>query len=101
MFAVLIFWFICGIASMFVATSRGGEGCLWMFIGIVLGPLGLIMAFSAGKSTTERAQEQATLNAKAITKANFAQELERLVALKDKGALTDAEFDAAKAKLLR
>ncbi len=48
MFELLIlFWIICGIAAAFVATSRGASGCLWAFLGFLLGPIGLLMAFAS------------------------------------------------------
>lgn len=41
------FWIVCGIGAAFVASSRGASGCLWMFLGFLLGPIGLAMAFAA------------------------------------------------------
>jgi hypothetical protein len=32
---------------MFVASSRHANGCLWAFLGFLLGPLGLAMAFAS------------------------------------------------------
>src|SRR5579872_6914884 len=44
---VLLFWIICGIGAAYVASSRGASGCLWAFIGFLLGPIGLLMAFAS------------------------------------------------------
>lgn len=44
---LLLFWFFCGVAAGFVASQRGANGCLWMAIGMLLGPLGLFMAFAS------------------------------------------------------
>jgi len=41
----IIGWFLFGIVSAFVASQRGGSGCLWLIVGILLGPFGLILAF--------------------------------------------------------
>ena len=44
---VILFWIICGIAAAFVASSRGANGCMWALIGVLLGPIGLLMAFAS------------------------------------------------------
>ena len=46
-FAVLI-WIVCGIAAAVVAGNRGANGCLWFGLGVVLGPIGLALAFTTG-----------------------------------------------------
>ena len=46
---VLIYgWLLCGIAAAFIAAKKGGGGCLWFVLGILLGPIALVMAFAAG-----------------------------------------------------
>jgi predicted amidophosphoribosyltransferase len=45
--AILI-WIVCGIASAVVASNRGGSGCLWFGLGVVLGPIGFALAFTTG-----------------------------------------------------
>jgi predicted amidophosphoribosyltransferase len=49
--AILI-WIVCGIGSAFVAQSRGADGCLWFGLGVLLGPIGLALAFIAGETKT-------------------------------------------------
>ena len=44
----VIIWLIFGFASWFVASNRGGSGCLWFTLGILLGPIGLVLAFLSG-----------------------------------------------------
>jgi predicted amidophosphoribosyltransferase len=44
---LILFWIVCGIAAAFVASSRGANGCLWAFLGFLLGPIGLLMAFAS------------------------------------------------------
>ena len=45
---IIIFWIACGIGAAFIANSKGASGCLWFGIGIVLGPIGLLMAMFSG-----------------------------------------------------
>ncbi|RLI78005.1 zinc ribbon domain-containing protein [Archaeoglobales archaeon] len=40
----LAIWFFFGIASSIIASSRGRSGCGWFAAGLLLGPLGLIVA---------------------------------------------------------
>lgn len=44
---LIFFWIVCGIAAAFVASSRGADGCLWCFLGTLLGPIGLLMSFAS------------------------------------------------------
>jgi hypothetical protein len=50
--AILI-WIVCGIATAFVASNRGADGCLWFGVGVLFGPFGLAFAFAAGAPTME------------------------------------------------
>ena len=45
---LLFFWILCGIATGFIGAQRGGIACAWLAIGLLLGPIGLLMAFAAG-----------------------------------------------------
>jgi RNA polymerase subunit RPABC4/transcription elongation factor Spt4 len=42
---MLLVWLFFGVVTALIASSRGGGGCLWLFIGAALGPIGLILAF--------------------------------------------------------
>lgn len=55
--ALFIFWICCGVGAAYVASSRGGNGCVWMAVGVLLGPIGLVMAFAAGPARIEEAQK--------------------------------------------
>lgn len=48
MLLVLAIWLLCGIGAASIAQGRGASGCLWFGIGVLLGPLGLALAFTAG-----------------------------------------------------
>ncbi|ACP23281.1 hypothetical protein NGR_b18310 (plasmid) [Sinorhizobium fredii NGR234] len=41
---VVEFWIFCAIATAVVAAVRGGHSLLWLLIGCVLGPIGLLAA---------------------------------------------------------
>lgn len=49
LFSLLIIWAIFGTAAGVVASNRGGGGCIWFFIGFMLGPIGFALAFTVGK----------------------------------------------------
>ena len=40
-----LIWLMCGILAMVLGNARGGSGCAWFLIGVILGPLGVLMAF--------------------------------------------------------
>lgn len=48
MLLVLAIWLLCGIGAASIAQGRGASGCLWFGLGVLLGPLGLALAFTAG-----------------------------------------------------
>ena len=42
--AIVLIWILCGVISAVVASNKGRSGCGWFALGILLGPLGLILA---------------------------------------------------------
>ncbi len=38
------FWIICGLAAGLIAEKKGHSGCLFLIVGLALGPLGLGIA---------------------------------------------------------
>lgn len=40
----MIVWVICGILAAIVAGKKGHSGCLWLLLGLPLGPLALLAA---------------------------------------------------------
>ncbi len=48
MLALLTFWILCGLISTYIATSRGSNGCLWFVLGVLLGPVALVLALFEG-----------------------------------------------------
>lgn len=44
----VIFWIICGVAAAVIANSKGGSAGLGFVAGVILGPIGIILAIFMG-----------------------------------------------------
>jgi hypothetical protein len=44
----IFLWAACAVAASAVAASRGTNTALWFFMGLALGPLGLVLSFTSG-----------------------------------------------------
>jgi hypothetical protein len=111
-FFVLIIWLwllIAVFSDIFRSHDMGGGAkAVWVIFVIILPFLGILVYLIArGGKMHERAEAQMAEQQKAFNSAvkeaagtNPADELSKLVDLKNSGALTDAEFEAQKAKLL-
>jgi hypothetical protein len=114
-FFLFIIW-IWLLITVFVDVFRshdmgGGAKALWVIFIIVLPFLGVFVYLIArGGKMHERAAQQAAQQQKAFDQyvkqaagtpgASTADQLSKLADLKTQGVLTDAEFDAQKAKIL-
>ena len=47
---VAVIWLLSGVVSAVVATNKGRSGCGWFTLGILLGPVGLILAFAVSRN---------------------------------------------------
>lgn len=56
---LLLIWLGCGVAAMFIASSKGRSGCGWAILGFLLGPIGLLGAAMIGRDSQQ--QERADL----------------------------------------
>ena len=103
-------WVIIGVISDVFASDdlSGVAKGVWVLLVIIIPWLGVLMyLISRGDGMRER-RAQAISNAEEMQRAYFqkivgvssADELAKLADLKKKGVLTDAEFNAQKAKLL-
>jgi hypothetical protein len=63
---VLLLWIASGIISALVASKKGHSGCLWFFVGILLGPLGFLFSFA-----TRNLKDPRFLERKAIRKGEM------------------------------
>lgn len=92
--AVAIFvWGASGVISAAVASDRGHNGFAWFVIGVLLGPLGVVLAIAMPPPSPRIAATAAPI-------ATAADEIAKLADLHSKGLLTDDEFKAAKAKAI-
>ena len=113
MFFVFVLW-IWLLIAVFMDIFRshdlsGGIKALWVFFIIILPFLGvLIYLIARGGKMHERAADQAVQQQKAFDayvkqaagSGNTADDLAKLADLKQKGVISDAEFEAQKAKIL-
>jgi ABC-type multidrug transport system fused ATPase/permease subunit len=111
LFFLWIYLLIVIFADIFRSHDMGGGAkALWVLFVIILPFLGvLIYLIARGGSMHERAEKQAELAQKQFNDyvkqtagagSSSADQLAKLADLKDKGVLSDAEFQAEKAKLL-
>jgi ABC-type multidrug transport system fused ATPase/permease subunit len=111
-FFVLWIWLLVYIfIDIFRSHDMGGFAkAIWVLFVIILPFLGvLVYLIARGGSMHERAEQSAQrqqkqfddyVKAAAGSSGGSADELAKLADLKSKGVITDAEFDAQKAKLL-
>lgn len=109
LFFLWIWLLIVIFSDIFRSHDMGGLAkALWVIFVIILPFLGvLIYLIARGGSMHERAEAQAARQQKAFDSyiketagTSSADELAKLADLKAKGTITDAEFEAQKAKLL-
>lgn len=55
----VIFWIICGGIAAMIASSKGGSGGLGFLAGVLLGPLGIVVALFMG-SEAGKVERQVT-----------------------------------------
>jgi ABC-type multidrug transport system fused ATPase/permease subunit len=113
-FALVIWIWLLILVFMDIFRSHdlgGGAKALWVIFVIVLPLLGvLVYLIARGSKMQERRLDEAAQQQKAFEKyvqqtaggsgTSTADQLSKLADLKAKGALSDAEFEAQKAKIL-
>jgi len=52
--ALLILWFLFGLAAALIANAKGRSGCGWFALGFFLGPFGLIVALLPSREQKEQ-----------------------------------------------
>ena len=57
MAAIIMFWIICGGVAAMIASSKGASGVLGFFVGLLLGPLGIVAAFFLGGEEQKAVKE--------------------------------------------
>ena len=92
---MILTWFILAILVGVYASNKGKSFLGYFFIAALLSPLvGFIIVFVSKDNT---AKEQPII----IEKESVSDELLKLNELKEKGILTEAEFNEQKKKLLK
>jgi hypothetical protein len=112
-FAVMVGWIMTlflVIMDVFRSRDMGGWGkALWLLLVLVLPVLGvLIYLLARGNTMTERSAAEIAANERSMRAyvqdaaggSTPADELTKLAALRDQGVITDADFQAAKARIL-
>ena len=46
----IILWLLCGIITAVVASNKGRDGCGWFILGVLFGPLGIILSLVVSKN---------------------------------------------------
>lgn len=118
---VFIIWLTLSVAVGFLANRRGRSGIAYAVFAMILSPLLVAILLLCAKDLraeakadserTERAErERAHMQqleairastAPQTTSMSVADEIAKLGGLRDKGLITDAEFDAQKAAVLK
>lgn len=112
---VLLIWFMLAVAVAFLADSRGRSGIGFLLLSVVFSPLlGLIvvLVMSDLKKEARKAEEQkqeherqlesiraiagAGAGGQANAPVSLADELQKLAELRDKGVLSEVEFQEQK-----
>ena len=57
---LFMLWPVFGIGAAAVASARGSSGCAWFGLGMILGPLGLALAFLVPPRTAPTAAPVST-----------------------------------------
>ncbi len=76
---LVLIWILFGIVTAVAASNRGRSGLGWFFIGIFLGPFGLILALLLSKN--QDIVEQRAVNTGTIKKCPYCAELIRKEAI--------------------
>jgi hypothetical protein len=76
----IIIWFLFGIVSAIVASTKGRSGCGWFILGILLGPFGLILSLVVAKN--QPIIEKEAINSGNMKKCPYCAELIKGEAIK-------------------
>ncbi len=69
----LVIWLVCGIIAAVIAMNKGRSGCGWFLVGVLLGPLGIILALVVSEDKTE--VEKRNMQSGEMKKCPFCAEL--------------------------
>ena len=49
----VIFWICCGVLGAMIANNKGNSGCVGILLGLILGPIGLLLTFFSSDNKDE------------------------------------------------
>lgn len=58
--AFIVLWLICGGIAAMIASSKGGSGVIGFIVGVLLGPIGVIVSFFLGNEKAAAAAQIST-----------------------------------------
>ncbi len=76
----VIVWILCGIIGAVVATNKGRSGCGWFALGVLFGPLGLVLALVVPKN--QEVVEEKAVQSGEMKKCPYCAELIKTEAVK-------------------
>ena len=109
---VFIVWIVFSIMVTAVASAKGRSGCAWFFISLIISPLLAIIVIACLGDSKEKKEEEikqfvkisedvknSNNEASHVEKPSVTDQLVKLAEMKEKGLLTDAEYEEAKKKI--
>src|SRR5690606_10521883 len=72
----LFIWIICGIICAVIAGNKGRDGCAWLFGGVLLGPIGIVLILVMSPN------EQGLVQSGSMKKCPYCAELVKVEAIK-------------------
>lgn len=93
---LLLFWIIMGVVVGIIANSKGKSFFPWFFYGVMIWPVALTHIIV----TKSENQKAAAAPAAQETQGDPVDKLAKLAELKEKGVITEEEFQEQKRKLL-
>ncbi|SHK67322.1 SHOCT domain-containing protein [Rhodothermus profundi] len=93
---LLIFWIIMGAVVGIIANSKGKNWFPWFLYGALIWPVALTHIIV----TKSEKQETATTPTAKEVQSDLVDKLAKLAELKEKGVITEEEFQEQKRKLL-
>jgi zinc-ribbon domain len=72
---VIVFWILCGIVAAVIYSNKGRSGVTGFLVGLLLGPIGILLA--AISSTNKTSLEQKQVSSGEMKKCPYCGELVR------------------------
>jgi hypothetical protein len=108
MMEFIVIWLAMGIITAVAANARGRSGLAWFFLGCLFSFFALLAVLvmprverqQQGGGTAPAAPTPLPSVLSTIPATSAAEEIEKLAQLRDRGILTDAEFQSRKERVL-